>query len=69
MKDLGKRLATLEHQARFSKNQVCVLGPTESGEWRMHLNGRNKLYPSKEAALADYHARTGPESVLIVWDV
>ena len=67
--DIKKRLEGLERKAFFPRNQVSILGQTEDGRWRTHINGKEMIYNTKEEASADFHMRTGPESVLIIWDV
>lgn len=67
--DIKKRLDALERRAWFPKNQVSILGQTEDGRWMTHINGKAVFYNSKEEASADFKLKTGPDSVLIIWDL
>ena len=68
MRDIKKRLEALERRAFEKTNQVCVLGKTEDGMWRMRINGIEKFYSTEDEARLDYEKNTGPDSVLIIWD-
>ena len=67
MKDLVKRIEALEKQVSILENQVCILYKNDDGTYRMHINGKNKTYKTKEEATTDYEKNTGPDSVLIIW--
>lgn len=69
MKPIKERLEDLERQARLSKNEVCVLGKSEAGEWRMIFGGKEHFYTTEAEAVADFERKTGSDSVLIIWDL
>jgi len=69
MKRLLDRIKALERLARKCANVVGILRQYDDGEWHLNIGETERVYATQEGACADFGRSTGPDSVLIIWDL
>jgi len=69
MKQIKQRLETLERLARTCADVVGILRQYDDGKWHLNIGGTERVYATQEEACADFGRSTGPDSVLIIWDL